>query len=54
METHWAMEEHGDTGVAETDGVTRGVYSGDPEVESLYRIFYLVSYLISYHLLISE
>jgi len=36
------------SGVAEMDGVTGGIYSGDPGVDSLHRILYL----ISYHLII--
>jgi len=30
--------------VAEMDGVTGGIYSGDPGVDSLHRILYLISY----------
>jgi hypothetical protein len=52
METDWATGASEDTGVAEMDRVTEGIYSGDPSVDSLHGILYLVLYLISYHLII--
>ena len=37
---------YGDTGVAEMDGMTGSIYSGDPGVDSLH---HLVSHIISSH-----
>jgi len=47
METDWATGAYGDTGVAEMDAVTGGLYSGGPGVDSLPRIMDLIS--SSYH-----
>jgi len=51
METDWETGAYRDTGVAEMDGVMGGIYSGDPGVDSVHRILYLISsHLISsYH-----
>jgi len=38
METDWVTGVYRDTGVAEMDGVTGSIYSGDPMINSLYRI----------------
>ena len=46
-ETDWARGVYRDTGVAEMDGVTGGIYSGDPGVDSLHRILDLIS--LSYY-----
>jgi len=46
IETDWATGAYGDTGEVERDGVTGGIYPGDPGVDSLHRILYLIS---SYH-----
>jgi len=55
METDWATGAYRDTGVAEMDGVTGGIYWGDTGVDSLHRILYLVSYhLISSHIISSH
>jgi len=50
METDWVTGAYGDAGVAEMDGVTGGENLGDPRVDSLHRILYLVSHIISRHL----
>jgi len=54
METDWVTGGYGDTGVAEMDRVTVGIYLGDPGVDSLHRILYLVSHIISSHHLIIQ
>jgi len=47
MEKNWAKGPCGDTGVAEMDRATWGIYSGRPGVDSLHRIVDLIS--SSYH-----
>jgi len=42
-ETDWETGVYWDTGVAEMDGVMGGIYSGNPGVDSLHRILYLIS-----------
>jgi len=37
---------YGDTGVAEMDGVTGSMYSGDPGVDSSYLVSPIISYLL--------
>jgi len=46
-----ATGAYGDTGVAEMDQLTGSIYSGDPRVDNLHRILYIVSYhlISSYH-----
>jgi hypothetical protein len=43
MGTDWVTGADGDPGAAERDGVMWGIYLGDPGVDSLHRILYLVS-----------
>jgi len=51
IETDWAMGAYGDTGVAEMDGVTGSIYSGDPALDCLHRILYLISLYNELHTL---
>jgi hypothetical protein len=51
IEMHWATWAYGDTGVVEMDGVTGSIYLGDPRVDNLHCILYLISShtILSYH-----
>jgi len=55
VEMDWVKGAYGDTGVAEMDRVIGGIHLGDPGVDSLHHILYLILYhLISSHLIIQR